>query len=143
MDVDKLMTESAENFTWLISNFVTEVSGVEHAVVVSSDGLLLAASQGFPEQHAEQLAAIASGMQSLADGTARMFSKGDTDQLILRMSKGYLFVMAISDGSSLAVLANKQADMKIVAYQMTLLVENAGHVLTPQLRSQLREVIAN
>uniref|UniRef100_UPI001AACABCB roadblock/LC7 domain-containing protein n=1 Tax=Actinorugispora endophytica TaxID=1605990 RepID=UPI001AACABCB len=135
------MSESAENFAWLISNFVTEVPGVEHAVVVSSDGLLLTSSQDFPDEHAEQLAAIASGLQSLADGTARMFAKGDSEQLILRMRRGYLFVMSISDGSSLAVLASKDADMKIVAYQMTLLVENAGHVLTPQLRSQLREVV--
>ncbi|NYE49270.1 hypothetical protein HDA32_004390 [Spinactinospora alkalitolerans] len=136
------MSESAENFTWLISNFVSEVPGVEHAVVVSSDGLLLTSSRDFSEQNAEQLAAIASGLQSLADGTARMFGKGDSEQLILRMKRGYLFVMSISDGSSLAVLTSGDADMKIVAYQMTLLVENAGHVLTPQLRSVLREVIA-
>ncbi|WP_449289729.1 roadblock/LC7 domain-containing protein [Nocardiopsis sediminis] len=140
--MDNRLSESAENFTWLISNFVSEVSGVEHAVVVSSDGLLLAASRDFPDEYAEQLAAIASGLQSLADGTARMFGKGDTDQLILRMQHGHLFVMSISDGSSLAVLTSGDADMKIVAYKMTLLVESAGHALTPQLRNQLREVMA-
>ncbi|GAA3965905.1 roadblock/LC7 domain-containing protein [Thermobifida alba] len=139
--MDNRLSESAENFTWLVSNFVSEVPGAEHAIVVSSDGLLLTASRGFPEEHAEQLAAIVSGLQSLAEGTARMFAKGDSEQLILRMKRGYLFVMSISDGSSLAVLTSKDADMKIVAYQMTLLVENAGHVLTPQLRSELREVI--
>ncbi|MEY9210643.1 roadblock/LC7 domain-containing protein [Thermobifida halotolerans] len=139
--MDNRLSESAENFTWLVSNFVAEVPGVEHAIVVSSDGLLLTASQGFPDEHAEQLAAIASGLQSLAEGTARMFAKGDSEQLILRMKRGFLFVMSISDGSSLAVLTSRDADMKIVAYQMTLLVENAGHVLTPQLRSELREVV--
>ncbi|KUP95813.1 roadblock/LC7 domain-containing protein [Thermobifida cellulosilytica] len=139
--MDNRLSESAENFTWLVSNFVSEVPGVEHAIVVSSDGLLLTASRDFPEEHAEQLAAIASGLQSLAEGTARMFGKGDSEQLILRMKHGYLFVMSISDGSSLAVLTSKEADMKIVAYQMTLLVENAGHVLTPQLRSELREIV--
>lgn len=139
--MDNRLSESAENFTWLVSNFVSEVPGVEHAIVVSSDGLLLTASRDFPEEHAEQLAAIASGLQSLAEGTARMFGKGDSEQLILRMKHGYLFVMSISDGSSLAVLTSKEADMKIIAYQMTLLVENAGHVLTPQLRSELREIV--
>ncbi len=140
--MDNRLSESAENFTWLISNFVNEVRGVEHAIVVSSDGLLLTASRDFPEQHAEQLAAIASGLQSLAEGASKMFGKGDTEQLILRMNHGFLFVMSISDGSSLAVLTSTDADMKIVAYQMTLLVESAGHALTPQLRSQLREVMA-
>ncbi|WP_106237966.1 roadblock/LC7 domain-containing protein [Allonocardiopsis opalescens] len=137
------MSDSAENFTWLISNFVNEVPGVEHAIVVSSDGLLLTASRDFPEEHAEQLAAITSGLHSLALGGARLFNKGDCEQLIVRMKRGHLFVMSISDGSCLGVLSSSEADMKIVAYQMALLVENAGHVLTPQLRSRLREVIGN
>ncbi|MGI5120725.1 roadblock/LC7 domain-containing protein [Marinactinospora thermotolerans] len=136
------LSENAENFTWLISNFVKDVPGVEHAVVVSSDGLLLTSSRDFPEEHAEQLSAIASGLQSLAEGGARLFGKGECEQLIVRMRRGHLFVMSISDGSCLAVLTSADAEMKIVAYQMTLLVENAGHVLTPQLRSELREVIA-
>ncbi|GAA3726103.1 roadblock/LC7 domain-containing protein [Salinactinospora qingdaonensis] len=136
------LSESAENFAWLISNFVDEVPGAEHAVVVSADGLLLTASRDFPEEAAEQLSAIASGLQSLAEGGAKLFAKGECEQLIVRMRHGHLFVMSISDGSCLAVLSSNDADMKIVAYQMTLLVENAGHVLTPQLRSELREVIA-
>ncbi len=107
--MDNRLSESAENFAWLISNFVSEVPGVEHAIVVSSDGLLLTSSRDFPEQHAEQLAAIASGLQSLAEGTSKMFAKGETEQLILRMQNGYLFVMSISDGSSLAVLTSGEA----------------------------------
>lgn len=135
------LTESADNFAWLISNFVDQVPGVEHAVVVSSDGLLLTASRDLPEEHAEQLSAIASGLHSLADGGARMFTKGQCEQLIVRMQRGHMFIMSISDGSCLAVLTGLDADMKIVAYQMTRLVEDAAHVLTPQLRSELREVI--
>lgn len=135
------LRENADNFAWLISNFVNEVPGVEHAIVVSSDGLMLTQSRDLPEEHAEQLSAIASGLYSLAEGGARLFSKGECEQLIVRMERGHLFVMSISDGSSLAVLASLDSDMKIVAYQMTRLVENAAHVLTPQLRSELREMV--
>ncbi|RNL85600.1 roadblock/LC7 domain-containing protein [Halostreptopolyspora alba] len=135
------MSENAENFTWLVSNFVSEVSGVEHAIVVSSDGLPLAASEGFPREHAEQLSAIVSGLNSLVNGSAQLFGKGECDQLIIRMKGGHLFVMAISDGSCFAVLSSPEADTKVVGYQMTRLVEDAGHVLTPQVRSQLREAI--
>jgi uncharacterized protein len=135
------LSQNADNFTWLISNFVDDVPGVDHAIVVSSDGLLLTQSRDLPEEHAEQLSAIASGLYSLADGGARLFNRGECEQLIVRMARGHLFVMSISDGSSLAVLASLDADMKIVAYQMTRLVENAAHVLTPQLRSELREMV--
>ena len=43
--------------------------------------------------------------------------------------------MAISDGSSLAVLAAADCDMGLVAYEMALLVERVGRALTPQSRS--------
>ncbi len=136
------LSENAENFTWLVSNFVTEVSGVEHAVVVSSDGLPLVASEGFPHEHAEQLSAIVSGLNSLVLGSARIFEKGEFDQLVIRMKRGHLFVTTVSDGSCLAVVSSADADMKIIGYQMMRLVEDAGHVLTPHVRSQLREAIA-
>lgn len=135
-------TDTPEGFAWLVSNFVFEVPGVEHAVVVSADGLLLTSSTGFPAEHAEQLAAIVSGVHSLAKGAAWLFGKGQAEQLLLRMRRGHLLVSAISDGSALAVLTSKDADLKVVAYQATRLVEDAGHVLTPRLRERLRAVPA-
>lgn len=132
------LSESAKRLVWLVNNFVTDVPGVTHAVVVSADGLLLTASDNVPVAHAEQLAALASGLQSLALGSSRLFGLGACDQTMVKMEHGYLFTLAISDGSCLTVLASADCDMKIVAYQMTLFVENAGHVLTPELRGELR-----
>jgi predicted regulator of Ras-like GTPase activity (Roadblock/LC7/MglB family) len=50
------------------------------------------------------------------------------------MQRGLLIVMAISDGSSLAVLAAADCDTGLVAYEMTLLVERVGTALTPAMR---------
>lgn len=132
------LSYEAQKLTWLVNNFVTEVPGVAHAIVVSSDGLLLTVSDGLSVERAEQLAAVASGLLSLAQGGTRLFDQGSCVQTIVTMERGYLFVMAISDGSCLAVLASRDCDLKVVAYQMTLLVDSAGHVLTPQLRRELR-----
>ncbi|GAA3989116.1 roadblock/LC7 domain-containing protein [Thermobifida alba] len=140
------MTDSrseVEKFNWVIDNFVRDVPGVNHAAVVSADGLLLARSQGLSLEEAEQLAAVASGMLSLAQGTSRMFNQGEVEQTIVRMQQGHLFLTSIGDGSCLTVLAASDCDMKIVGYQMALLVENTGHVLTPKLRGELREAILN
>ena len=41
----QLSTE-ARNLNWLVSNFVERVPGVQEATVVSSDGLLIALSDG-------------------------------------------------------------------------------------------------
>jgi uncharacterized protein len=43
-------------------------------------------------------------------------------------------IMSISDGSSLATLATAEADLDLVAYEMTRLAEAAGGVLTPRAR---------
>jgi hypothetical protein len=51
------------------------------------------------------------------------------------MQQGLLIVMAISDGSSLAVLVAEDCDTQLVAYEMTLLVERVGGTLTPEVRA--------
>jgi predicted regulator of Ras-like GTPase activity (Roadblock/LC7/MglB family) len=140
--VSRPLSNEAQTLTWLVNNFVSEVPGVNHAVVVSVDGLLLTRSDGLPLEHAEQLAALASGLLSLAQGSSRLFGQGICEQTIVKMEHGYLFLVSISDGSCLTVLASAECDMKVVAYQMTLLVENAAHVLTPELRMELREALA-
>jgi uncharacterized protein len=50
------------------------------------------------------------------------------------MCYGTLVIMPISGGSSLATLAIGEADLDLVAYEMTMLVEAAGGVLTPGTR---------
>ncbi|HLU72028.1 MAG TPA: roadblock/LC7 domain-containing protein [Nonomuraea sp.] len=132
------LSHAARGVDWLITDFVSTVPGVAHAVVVSSDGLPLAASAGFPADRADQLAAIASGLVSLTAGAARVFEGGGVAQTIVEMQRGLMLIMSISDGSCLAVLAAPDCDMGLVAYQMTLMVDRAGQVLTPAVRAELR-----
>lgn len=120
---------------WLVSRLVEAVLGVEQAVVAAVDGLLLAASDGSCADSAEQLAAITAGMQSLAEGVARLSGKGTTEQVLLRMRGGHLIVTVLGEGSRLAVLTGPKADVKVVAYQMVLLAENAAHVLDSPVRA--------
>ena len=124
-------------FGWLVSNFAERVPGVAHAVVVSADGLLLAGSYALPADRAEQVSTVASGLVSLAKGAARCFDYGDVVQTIVEMRQGYLFLMSISDGSCLAVLAAPTCEMDVVAYEMSMLVERMATRLTPELRAQL------
>ncbi|MCO1578215.1 MULTISPECIES: roadblock/LC7 domain-containing protein [unclassified Crossiella] len=138
------MTESVQqpgSFGWLITDFVRRVPGVAHAVVVSADGLMLAGSEGLPRDRAEQLSAVSSGLVSLTAGAARCFEAGEVAQTVVEMERGYLFLMSISDGSCLSVLAAPNCDIGLVAYEMTLLVERVGQQLTPELRAQLHGVV--
>ena len=123
-----------QDLNWLVTDFTARVADVAHAAVVSADGVPLALSEHIPAAFAGQLAAITSGLTSLMQGAARLFEAGSPTQALVEMEGGLMFVMAISDGSSLAVLASADCDMGLVAYEMALLVERVGSALTPDVR---------
>ncbi len=54
------MTAAADSLNWLIVRFVEQVPAVRQAVVVSSDGLPLAVSDGV-ERESANVSAVASG----------------------------------------------------------------------------------
>jgi predicted regulator of Ras-like GTPase activity (Roadblock/LC7/MglB family) len=123
-----------QDLDWLVTNFVEQVPDVAHAMIVSSDGLPLGVSAGFPQDRADRLATVTSGLSSLAQGAARAFEGGMVIQAMVEMEAGVLVVMTISHRASLAVLAAPDAKMGIVAYEMALLVERAGRMITPATR---------
>ncbi|KID31341.1 roadblock/LC7 domain-containing protein [Prauserella rugosa] len=129
------------NFSWLINDFVHKVHGVTHALIMSSDGFPLTSSDQVTTEESEQLAAIASGMLSLARNSATLFNKGGCEQIIIRLTHGYFLFMGIGNGAGLAVLTGPECDMKVVAYEMTQFVRNAGHALTPEIRADMRRVL--
>lgn len=135
------LSTDAVNVNWLVTSFTDKVPGVVDAVVVSSDGLLMAMSPGIGRAGGDQLAAVASGLTSLTHGAARCFGGGDVAQVVVELTEGYMFFMSISDGSALAALADKTCDVGLVGYEMTMLVKRAGSVLTPALRSELKAAL--
>ena len=125
-----------QDLDWLITDFTARVVDVAHAVVVSADGVPLAVSEQIPPVFAEQLAAITSGLVSLMQGAARIFEAGLPTRALVEMAGGLMLVMAISGGSSLAVLAALECDTDLISYEMMQLVEAVGEVLTPAVRAQ-------
>ncbi|MEU9759732.1 roadblock/LC7 domain-containing protein [Streptomyces sp. NPDC047985] len=145
------LSTEARNLHWLLSNLVEEVPGVHSVTVVSSDGLMLLSSdpghlnsqaaggQDGPKGSSADLATIVSGIGSLTQGAAKLMDGGGVKQTMIAMDEGSVFVMSISDGSLLGVHATPDCDMSVIAYHMALFVGRAGHVLTPELRSELRK----
>jgi uncharacterized protein len=123
-----------EDLNWLVNDFTMRVSDVAHAIVVSADGVPLALSAGIPAPAVEQFAAITSGLTSLVVGAARIMEAGLPLQALVEMDYGLMFVKAISDGSSLSVLAAPECDTRQISFEMTRLVEAVGELLTPAIR---------
>jgi uncharacterized protein len=119
---------------WLVSEFTAEIPGVAHAALVSADGLLVAADTGLPRDRADQLAAIAAGLASLAIGSAELFVAGRVVQSVIELEGGFLLLMSVGDGSNLIVLASRGCDIGLVGYEMTLLVERVGKMIDTPTR---------
>jgi predicted regulator of Ras-like GTPase activity (Roadblock/LC7/MglB family) len=128
------MDDPDQELSWLITDFKARVVDVAHAIVVSADGIPLAVSDMIRPDSVSKLCAITSGLVGLADGAARMFDGGIVAQSMVEMDRGFMVVRAIGGGSHLAVLANLDCDMEVVIYEMGLLAEAVGHVLTPAPR---------
>jgi predicted regulator of Ras-like GTPase activity (Roadblock/LC7/MglB family) len=132
------LSQDARDLSWLVSAFADRTPGVAHAIVVSSDGLLIAVSDHLPRGHADKLSAVTSGLMSITMGAAQMFDNDVVKQTVVELGRGYFLVMAIRDGSILATLAAGDADIGVVGYEMARLAKQAGEMLTPALREEIQ-----
>jgi len=135
------LSAEAANYAWLLDNFVHTVPGARHTLAVSADGLLMAMSANLDRTSGDQLAAIVAGMSSLTRGAARQLGAGDVRQAIVEMEDLFLFLMSVSDGSVLSVVADSSCDVGLVGYEMAMLVTRTESVLTPQLVSEMRNAL--
>ncbi|WP_069813936.1 roadblock/LC7 domain-containing protein [Streptomyces sp. TP-A0874] len=119
--------ETAANRDWMVSEVVA-VAGVRHVVVLSTDGLLMASSEGTDRDVADRLSAACSGLQSLAKGLGREFGSDSQEvrQQMVEFDGGFLFMRAAGSGSYLAVVTGPVVDPKMIAQQMQTQVNKIG-----------------
>jgi predicted regulator of Ras-like GTPase activity (Roadblock/LC7/MglB family) len=94
--------------------------------VLSGDGLAMGASKDLTREDSEHLAAVASGVHSLAKSVGRHFGAGRVRQTMVELDEAFFFVAAAGDSSCLAVLADAESDVGLIAYEMALLVKRVG-----------------
>ncbi|NJQ00125.1 roadblock/LC7 domain-containing protein [Streptomyces zingiberis] len=119
----------SKGLDWLLNDLAKRLAHVRHALILSNDGLVTARSEDLARADAEHLAAVCSGLHSLAKGSAHHFAAGHVRQTMVEFDDGALFVTAAGDGSCLCVLTAADADVGQVGYEMTLLVNRVGEHL--------------
>ncbi|MFD8752182.1 roadblock/LC7 domain-containing protein [Kitasatospora sp. NPDC059577] len=119
---------------WLLENLLAATPGTRHALVLSADGLKLCHTDGLSTDQADQLAAIASGLQSLAHGASIEFGDGSggVRQSMTEFHGGILCIVAAGEGAHLAVVTDDEADVGVVGHNMHGLIEQIGvHLSAP------------
>lgn len=128
-----MQTAPRRDLDFLLDDLVRTVTPVRQAVVLSDDGLLLA-SAAMSRDDGEHLAALASGIQSLAKGVGKRFDGGPPQQTVIDMPHASLLVTAAGSGACLAVLTAEDPDIGLVAYEMAMLVKRAAKHLAARPR---------
>ncbi|QMU76215.1 roadblock/LC7 domain-containing protein [Streptacidiphilus sp. PB12-B1b] len=123
---------------WLLENLLEKTPGARHALVLSRDGLKLCLTSGLSVDQADQLAAIASGIQSLSHGASVEFGDGTggVRQSMTEFHGGILFIVEAGVGAHLAVIADDDADAGVVGHNMNELIEQIGEHLRAEPRQQ-------
>ena len=133
-------TGTGRDLAWLLDDLADRVEDFRKAVILSRDGLAVAASRDLSREDAEHLAALAAAVQSLARGAGERFRVGEVRQTIIELEQALLFVTAAGHGSCLAALCAANADAGLVAYEMAMLVKRAGPHLAANPRFPAVEI---
>ncbi|MCW2912246.1 MAG: roadblock/LC7 family protein [Actinomycetia bacterium] len=131
------MKTTDRDLTWLLENLLERTPETRYALVLSKDGLKLCHTYGLNVDQADQLAAIASGIQSLSYGASVEFGDGSGGlrQSMTEFHGGLLFIVEAGEGAHLAVVATDDADVGVIGHNMNELVEQIGEHLTAPPRA--------
>jgi predicted regulator of Ras-like GTPase activity (Roadblock/LC7/MglB family) len=124
----------ASDLTWLLTSLVQRVPQTRSALLLSSDGLKKH-FHGLDNDGADTLAAVASGLCSLARSAGAHFGGGDgVRQVVAELDDVLLFVSAAGPGAVLAVIASRGADVGILGYEMGQLIKRVPAYLSTPAR---------
>jgi len=90
---------------------------IEASAVVSVDGLTIASAlpQGVEE---DRVAAMSAAMLSLGERIASELGRGSLEQVYIKGSNGYVFLMSVADDAVLTALARKHAKLGLLLLDM-------------------------
>jgi predicted regulator of Ras-like GTPase activity (Roadblock/LC7/MglB family) len=129
-----LPSGQATDLAWLLNGLVQRVPHTKSALLLSSDGLKRAV-HGLDADSADHLAAIASGLFSLARSAGdRVGGGGGVRQVVAELENTLLFVSTAGSGAVLAVLAAREADAGVLGYEMSQLVKSVRPYLATPAR---------
>ncbi|SEF50863.1 hypothetical protein SAMN05216223_101163 [Actinacidiphila yanglinensis] len=137
------MQTTDRNLDWLLDSLLERTPGSRYALVLSRDGLKMSRSSGLSVDQADQLAAIASGIQSLSHGASVEFGDGSggVRQSMTEFHGGLLVIVEAGEGAHLAVVAASEADAGIIGHNTSELVEQLSDYLTAPPRRQGEEPV--
>jgi predicted regulator of Ras-like GTPase activity (Roadblock/LC7/MglB family) len=124
-----------KDLDWLLDELVERLPGVHHAVLLSTDGLLIARCAGMAREGAEHFAALSSALYGLARGASSRFVGGQVRQAVIELDEAVMFVTAGGANTCLAVWADESTNIGMVAFEMNQTIQRVGNYLSTTTRA--------
>lgn len=126
--------KQAQDLAWLLKGLAEEVPVIRGSVLLSSDGMMKAA-HGMDQASSEHLAALASGLFSMARSAGTKFDGSkDVRQVVVELKSSQLYISWAGFNSVLAVLATGDADPAVVGFEMARLIRAVRPFLDTAVR---------
>jgi predicted regulator of Ras-like GTPase activity (Roadblock/LC7/MglB family) len=133
---------AAGQLNWLLDSLLQQVNDIRQAVLLSRDGLVMAAGQSMSREEGDHLAALAAGLQGLARGAMEHCGASEVRQTMIELDSAFVFVMAAGEGTCLAVVSSADANVGVIAYEMAMMVRRMGKYLAARPRLSAHEPAA-
>ncbi|MDA0634767.1 roadblock/LC7 domain-containing protein [Nonomuraea sp. MCN248] len=115
----------------LLESLKDRTPGIRHVLVLTRDGLKMSYSSGLTRDRADQLSALSAGIQSLSLSASAEFGDAiGAGQAMVEFAGGLLLIVPAGEGAHLAVVAEEDAEVGLIAHNMNELVEQIGVYLT-------------
>ncbi len=104
-----------------LQEFVTSVSNVQGAAIISPDGLALVSSlpAGMEE---ERVSAMSAAMLALGERIGRELARGAIERLLVEGEKGYAIVSNCTEEAVLIVLTDDKAKLGVINLEIKQLI---------------------
>jgi predicted regulator of Ras-like GTPase activity (Roadblock/LC7/MglB family) len=134
------MTASRPQVAWILEELTT-IGNARHALLLSADGLTVAASEGCPRDLADRVAASVSGLQSLSRAGGEFVTDEGTiwQQTMVQYRDGFLFLIAAGDGAHLVVSAGRDVKIEALSYKMADIVKRLPEALAVAAREHSQQ----
>ncbi|MFG3423540.1 roadblock/LC7 domain-containing protein [Micromonospora sp. NPDC049460] len=126
---------SVGSLSGALNDLVDRVPGADFAVVLSPDGLPLGVSRGVDDELAGRLSSVVGGLEAFGLAAARVCVGGALRQVVVQMSRAFLFTATTRNGAILTVLIGGDAEVGDMAYEVALFVEQAERHLPVHLEA--------
>ncbi|MFI6706332.1 roadblock/LC7 domain-containing protein [Nonomuraea sp. NPDC050478] len=115
----------------LLESLKDRTPGIRYVLVLTRDGLKMSYSSGLTRDRADQLSALSAGIQSLSLSASAEFGDAiGAGQAMVEFAGGLLLIVPAGEGAHLAVVAEEDGEVGLIAHNMNELVEQIGMYLT-------------